>query len=116
MCIAQSFAKNFGLYGERVGALHVVVSSETERRQVISQLSYFQRASVSVPPAFGARIVARVLRSPTLAEEWKEQVKDMARRVKVMRQMLYEEMCRLKTPGEWIHIVNQVPSHGGWSG
>ncbi|KAL2871625.1 pyridoxal phosphate-dependent transferase [Aspergillus lucknowensis] len=25
MCVAQSFSKNFGLYGERVGALHLVV-------------------------------------------------------------------------------------------
>lgn len=64
-----------------------------------------------MPPAFGARIVARVLRSPTLAEEWREEVRGMAKRVKVMRQMLYEELCKLKTPGEWIHIVNQVRSH-----
>jgi aspartate/tyrosine/aromatic aminotransferase len=27
MCVAQSFAKNFGLYGERVGAFHLVLSS-----------------------------------------------------------------------------------------
>lgn len=27
MFVAQSFAKNMGLYGERVGALHVVVNN-----------------------------------------------------------------------------------------
>jgi len=109
MCIAQSFAKNFGLYGERVGALHVVVSSETVRRQVSSQLCYLQRAEVSTPPAYGARIVERVLRSPDLVEEWSEEVRVMAKRVKLMRQMLYDELCKLQTPGEWVHIVNQVP-------
>ena len=108
MCIAQSFAKNFGLYGERVGALHVVVSSESVRRQVSSQLTYLQRAEVSTPPAFGARIVARVLSSPALVEEWRENLEVMSRRVKLMRRVLYEELCRLDTPGDWTHIVNQV--------
>ena len=108
MCIAQSFAKNFGLYGERVGALHVVVASESVRRQVSSQLAYLQRAEVSTPPAFGARIVARVLSSPDMVEEWRGHLEVMSRRVKLMRRVLYEELCRLNTPGDWTHIVNQA--------
>ncbi len=28
MFVAQSFAKNMGLYGERVGALHVVLNTK----------------------------------------------------------------------------------------
>jgi aspartate aminotransferase, cytoplasmic len=35
---AQSFAKNMGLYGERVGALHVVLNSKETAERVLSQL------------------------------------------------------------------------------
>jgi len=108
MCIAQSFSKNFGLYAERVGVLHVVISSESVRRQVSSQLAYLQRAEVSTPPAFGERIVARVLSSREMMEEWRGDLKVMCGRVKLMRRVLYDELCRLKTPGDWIHIVNQA--------
>ena len=110
MCIAQSFAKNFGLYGERVGALHVVVSSKSVQAQVFSQMAYLQRAEVSTPPAFGARIVERVLQSRELRGEWAQELEVMAGRVKVMRRRLYGELCKLETPGEWVHIVNQVSS------
>lgn len=34
----QSFAKNMGLYGERVGALHVVLASKETAERVLSQI------------------------------------------------------------------------------
>lgn len=37
---AQSFAKNMGLYGERVGALHVVLNSKATAERVLSQIKY----------------------------------------------------------------------------
>ena len=38
MLVAQSYAKNMGLYGERVGALSVVLSDSKFAKQVESQL------------------------------------------------------------------------------
>jgi aspartate aminotransferase len=38
MVVAQSYAKNMGLYGERVGALHVVCYNEKTAEKVLSQL------------------------------------------------------------------------------
>ena len=38
MIISQSFAKNMGLYGERVGALHIVTSSKETAQKVLSQI------------------------------------------------------------------------------
>ncbi len=38
MCILQSYAKNMGLYGERVGALTVVTKSAEVTSRVESQL------------------------------------------------------------------------------
>jgi len=37
-CVAQSFAKNMGLYGERTGCLHVVCASITAAEHVRSQV------------------------------------------------------------------------------
>jgi aspartate/tyrosine/aromatic aminotransferase len=38
MIVTYSFAKNFGLYGERIGALHVVCSNKDAAERVLSQL------------------------------------------------------------------------------
>lgn len=53
----QSFAKNAGLYGERVGALHVVPPNTETANRVKSQLSVLQRSEISNPPSHGARLV-----------------------------------------------------------
>jgi len=38
MVVAQSYAKNMGLYGERIGALHVVCHNNKTAEKVLSQL------------------------------------------------------------------------------
>lgn len=38
MFVSQSFAKNIGLYGERVGALHIVTPNKDTTSKVISQI------------------------------------------------------------------------------
>ena len=55
--ISQSFSKNAGLYGERVGALHVVSSTAEEGARVKSQLSLIQRSEIGNPPSHGVRLV-----------------------------------------------------------
>ncbi len=59
--VYQSFAKNAGLYGERVGALHVVSSDAETADRVKSQLSVLQRSEISNPPSHGARLVSFVI-------------------------------------------------------
>jgi hypothetical protein len=60
--MAMSFAKNFGLYGERVGTLSAVCSSAEEADRVMSQLKILVRPLYSNPPIYGARIVSTVLK------------------------------------------------------
>lgn len=43
-----------------------------------------------------------------LVEEWKKDLTVMSGRVKAMRHALYDELIRLKTPGTWHHIINQI--------
>lgn len=75
--VAQSFAKNFGLYGERAGNLTVVTRSPEQAATVLSQIESIQRSEISNPPAYGSRIVAIVLKDPALYSEWKENLKYM---------------------------------------
>jgi aspartate aminotransferase len=107
LVVAQSFSKNFGLYGQRVGAFHIVVSDEQARDKALSHLIYLQRAEISNPPVYGARIVAFILQNEELKAEWEQDLLIMSGRIKTMRAALYGELQVLQTPGSWEHIVNQ---------
>jgi len=109
MLVCQSFAKNAGLYGERVGALHIVTPSTTTVDSVRSQLSVLTRSEISNPPAHGARLVALILNDPELFAQWKEDIKTMANRIIEMRKELYRLLTEeFKTPGTWDHITAQI--------
>jgi len=109
LLVCQSFAKNAGLYGERIGALHVVTSSAQVADKVRSQLSVLARSEISNPPAHGARLVALILNDPELFEQWKLDIKTMAGRIIEMRKELYRLLTEeLKTPGTWNHIIDQI--------
>ncbi len=71
LLVAQSFAKNFGLYGERIGALHIVCETKEVKEKVLSQIRLIIRPMYSTPPLHGARIVSMILRNPILTAQWK---------------------------------------------
>ncbi|KAF7793108.1 hypothetical protein EIP86_004216 [Pleurotus ostreatoroseus] len=109
LLVCQSFAKNAGLYGERVGALHVVAPSQEAATRVKSQLSVLARSEISNPPAHGARLVSLILNDAALFELWKQDIKTMAGRIIEMRHELHKLLTHeLKTPGNWDHIINQI--------
>jgi len=106
--VAQSYAKNFGLYGERAGCLHVVTSSPELTGNIFSQLRSLQRVTVSTPPAFGARIVSTILDDKELEAIWRQDLQTMAGRIVKMRHALREGLEELKTPGRWDHLTGQI--------
>jgi len=106
--LAQSFAKNFGLYGERVGLLSMVCASSSEAERVLSQLKILVRSLYSNPPIHGARIVSTVLRDPELSSQWRSECKAMADRIKAMRSSLREELAQAGSTLPWEHITNQI--------
>lgn len=107
MFVACSFAKNFGLYGERVGALHVVVSDASRISAISSQLRVIARSLYSTCPAHGARIVATVLGDPVRKLAWEEQCAVMANRLNAVRQQLYDALVRQNVKGTWSHVIKQ---------
>ncbi|THH19416.1 hypothetical protein EW146_g1763 [Bondarzewia mesenterica] len=109
MLVCQSFAKNAGLYGERVGALHLISPTKEAADRVRSQMSVLQRSEISNPPSYGARVVSLILNDAELFEEWKRDIRTMAGRIIDMRRELFRLLTEeLKTPGNWEHIVNQI--------
>ncbi|KAF9630679.1 hypothetical protein BFW01_g1241 [Lasiodiplodia theobromae] len=107
-CVAQSFSKSFGLYSERVGALHVVTRSAEIAARVSGKLKLLQRAEITTPPAFGARIVAKVLGDAALYRQWEGDLLRMSGRMRRMRERLVEELRARGTPGEWGHVLSEV--------
>ncbi|RAK74751.1 putative aspartate transaminase [Aspergillus fijiensis CBS 313.89] len=109
MCVAQSFSKNFGLYGQRVGAFHYVLpqGSQHLRDLVVNNLCHLIRGEFSMGPVGGCTIVKKVLTNDELTAQWHDDLKVMSSRIKSMRQALFNELVRLETPGTWKHIVEQ---------
>lgn len=106
--VAQSFAKNFGLYGERTGALHFVCKSKEVADRLMSQVKLIIRPMYSNPPLHGARIVSRVLNNPTYNAEWEKELKSVADRINNMRTALRDELVKNGCKGNWDHITNQI--------
>ena len=90
--VANSFSKNFSLYGERCGGLSVVCQSADEASRVLGQLTGAVRANYSNPPTHGARVVARVLTTPALRKSWEEELAAMCQRITRMRQAIHDQL------------------------
>jgi aromatic-amino-acid transaminase len=89
LIVANSFSKNFSLYGERVGALSVVCKSADEATRVAGQLMSAVRANYSNPPTHGARLVANVLADSTLRTSWEAELGAMRERILAMRNVIH---------------------------
>jgi len=105
---SQSFAKNFGLYGERIGTFNVVCANKGKVAAVQSQLDIIIRNLYSNPPKHGANIVKTVLKDPELTQMWRDELLEMSLRIQAMRRALVGELTALSTPGDWSHITSQI--------
>jgi aspartate/tyrosine/aromatic aminotransferase len=108
IALCQSFAKNMGLYGERIGAFSMVCADADEKKRVDSQLKILIRPLYSNPPIHGARIAAEILNSPTLYKQWLGEVKEMADRIITMRALLKDNLEKLGSKHDWSHITSQI--------
>ncbi|CAK4024108.1 Aspartate aminotransferase, cytoplasmic [Lecanosticta acicola] len=112
LLIAQSYAKNFGLYGERAGCFHFVTAPGAHATETVSrvgsQLAILQRSEISNPPAYGARIASLVLNDDKLFAQWEADLRTMSGRIIEMRKALRTKLEELGTPGKWNHITDQI--------
>ena len=109
MLIACSFAKNFGLYGERVGALHIFIEEKDSDHipNIASQLRCISRAIYSTCPAYGARLVGTILSDPSLKSQWEAECNSMANRLNTVRKALFDSLVKNDVVGKWDHVMQQ---------
>lgn len=108
LALIQSFSKNFGLYGQRVGALSVIGGNKDEADAVLSQLKITIRPSYSNPPRHGARIVSTILGDDRLKADFNVQCFEMAERINSMREKLRSTLEEVGSVHSWEHITKQI--------
>jgi len=104
----QSFAKNFGIYGERAGLFSVVTSSVAERDIVNSRIKQIARPIYSNPPIHGARIVDIILGDEELTKMWHGDLTLMSSRMAEMRSGLKSALEGHGSVHNWDHITSQI--------
>lgn len=106
--VSTSYSKSFNLYSERIGALTVVTQSAAEAEIVLSQLKSVIRSNYSNPPAFGGRIVERVLSDPEKFAHWEKELAGMRERIRDMRAALAGEMARIGAKRDFSFVTKQA--------
>jgi aspartate aminotransferase len=92
--IAVSCSKNFGLYRERTGALHVVTEKVSAADAVLTQLVRIARSIYSMPPDHGAAITHEILDNSGLRDLWADEVAAMRKRIQGLRHDVVQRLKR----------------------
>lgn len=106
--IAQSYSKNLGLYGERVGCASVLCGSPEIRKACDTQLRSIIRPMYSNPPKHGCYIAKHVLTNDTVFTAWTKELEYMSNRIITMRAALKKALIAKGCPGNWDHITDQI--------
>jgi aspartate aminotransferase len=106
--LAQSFAKNFGLYGERCGTLSVVCKDAAQKEILMSQLRNIIRPMYSSPPKHGSSIVKIVLSDEALTAQYYKECAKMAERIQLMRTGLVAALKEAGSTHDWSHVTEQI--------
>jgi aromatic-amino-acid transaminase len=105
--VSNSFSKSFSLYGERVGALSIVGSSENDTARALSQLKRVIRTNYSNPPTQGGQAVAMVLTTPELRKLWEDELAGMRLRIREMRKIFVEKLKQKAPKGNFDFVIRQ---------
>jgi len=104
---ASSFSKSFSLYGERCGGLSVVCPTKAEADLVLGQLKATIRKNYSSPPTHGGQIVARVLQTPALYDQWASELNAMRVRIQAMREKLHAVLSAKLPARDFSYFLSQ---------
>ena len=110
--VAVSCSKNFGLYRERTGALHVVTETKAAADAVLTQLVRIARSIYSMPPDHGAAIVQEILDNSALRESWMDEVAGMRKRIRGLRREAVQQLRKACPQRDFSFIESQ---HGMFS-
>jgi aromatic-amino-acid transaminase len=75
--------------------------------RVLSQLKIVIRTNYSNPPTFGAQLVATVLGTPALREQWEDELGGMRERIRSMRQALVAKLQQAGVKRDMNFVLRQ---------
>lgn len=105
--VANSFSKNFSLYGERAGGLSVVCKDAAAADGVLGQLKLAVRGNYSTPPAHGGALVGTILQSAELRAVWTGELEAMRRRIRDMRERLHRALTERSDDHDFGYLLAQ---------
>src|SRR6185437_6233089 len=107
LLVAVSCSKNFGLYRERAGALHIVCESAQASQAALRHQVRIARRLYSMPPDHGAAIVSRILSEEPLGTAWRRELEQMRRRIVELRQQLVRALASVCPDRDFGFIATQ---------
>ena len=113
--VCNSFSKNFGLYGERVGGITAVAQSAEVCAAMQSQIKSTIRTMYSNPPIHGGAIVETVLADAELRKVWEAELTGIRERIVDLRASFVAKMEAL-VPGKDFGYINQQRGMFSYSG
>jgi aspartate aminotransferase len=105
--VAVSCSKNFGLYRERTGALHVLSATPAAADAAISQLMRIARGLYSMPPDHGAAIVHAILAQERLRRSWEGELEAMRLRIQQLRAAAVQRLADTCPRKDFGYIARQ---------
>ena len=102
--LCYSFSKNFGVYGERAGAIVTYDKSKNYLEKLSSNIKICARGAYSNPPLHGSRIIKTVLGSKELNTMWQEELSSMRKRIKDLRKHFVIALDKAKTGRDFSYI------------
>ena len=90
--VVSSCSKNFGLYRERTGMLMMLNQDQKQAAAAQSQALSAARKTYSMSPYHGGGIVGKILTTPELNQEWRQEVDEMRGRINSLRQSFVEHV------------------------
>jgi aspartate aminotransferase len=107
VAVAASCSKNFGLYRERTGCLHLISESPAAGDAALSHLIRIARTLYSMPPDHGAAIVHEILGDPALRGEWVDELAAMRARIGGLRHELVKQLAKACPQSDFGFIAEQ---------
>lgn len=104
MLMAISCSKNFGLYRDRVG-LAAVITTKDNVAAVLSNIKVVGRGIWSMPPAHGGAIVEHILSTPSLRDNWVNELKGICDSINTSRTLLRDALTDAGIPGDFSYLT-----------
>lgn len=105
--VAQTFSKNLGLCGERIGCLHIVCHSSEDTEKIKSQFENTARCLWLSPSKHGSLLVKTILKDKELMSQWKEEFKKVQVRLRETRKMLQDALIQAGAKSKWENFTKQ---------